>query len=556
MIARSPSELENLASDTGTDMFRTAENLAEAAVPELGDIVTVELLELTLRGEVPPPGALCGSTPLRRAAFRSLRGASGARPAYAVGDMIPNPPTTPYRQTLAHLRPRLIRELNDDSLWLARDSARARVMREARVRSLVVVPLVVQGAVLGLVALCRQADSAPYDAGDLQAAATFAERAALCIDLVRRRIQERARARLLQRALLPEALPSLSALEAARSHVPVEGSGGEWFDIIPLSSARVALVVGATEGEGADTAVGMSQLRAMILTLALQDLAPDEILSSLDEVASRLDREHEAHLQHPFGLKYVGSSCICVVYDPVTAHCSLSRAGDADLVVVHPDGTVNSPVLASHPPLGAGGQPFEATEIDVYSGSILLLNSGGDNAPLSDAQTTAERLHEMLSRPGPDAQEILEAVRWDVSPGHEPAVLVTRTRALDTDNVATRSLPPHAAAVAAARRWTGRQLARWMLNELAYPTALIVSELVTNAIRYSTGPVELRLINDDRTLICEVSDTSSTAPHLREPERCDESGRGLFIVAQLAQHQGTRYTASGKTVWTEQDLPT
>ncbi|MGW0095130.1 ATP-binding protein [Streptomyces sp. NPDC003328] len=392
MIARSPSELENLASDTGTDMFRTAENLAEAAVPELGDIVTVELLELTLRGEVPPPGALCGSTPLRRAAFRSLRGASGARPAYAVGDMIPNPPTTPYRQTLAHLRPRLIRELNDDSLWLARDSARARVMREARVRSLVVVPLVVQGAVLGLVALCRQADSAPYDAGDLQAAATFAERAALCIDLVRRRIQERARARLLQRALLPEALPSLSALEAARSHVPVEGSGGEWFDIIPLSGARVALVVGATEGEGAD--------------------------------------------------------------------------------------------------------------------------------------------------------------------GHEPAVLVTRTRALDTDNVATRSLPPHAAAVAAARRWTGRQLARWMLNELAYPTALIVSELVTNAIRYSTGPVELRLINDDRTLICEVSDTSSTAPHLREPERCDESGRGLFIVAQLAQHQGTRYTASGKTVWTEQDLPT
>ncbi|MFJ6119010.1 histidine kinase-like protein [Streptomyces sp. 3212.3] len=556
MIARIHSEPENLASDTGTDMFRTAENLAEAAVPELGDIVTVELLELTLRGEVPPPGALCGSTPLRRAAFRSRRGASGVRPAYAVGDMIPVPPTTPYRQTLAHLRPRLIRELNDDSLWLARDAARARVMREARVHSLVVVPLVVQGVVLGLVALYRRADSGPYDAGDLQAAATFAERAALCIDLVRRRIQERARARLLQRALLPEALPSLSALEAARSHVPVEGSGGEWFDIIPLSGARVALVVGATEGEGADTAVGMSQLRAMILTLALQDLAPDEILSCLDEVASRLDREHEAHLQHPFGLKYVGSSCICVVYDPVTAHCSLSRAGDADLVVVHPDGTVNSPILASHPPLGAGGQPFEATEIDVHSGSILLLNSGGDDAPLCDAQATAERLYEVLSRSGPDAQEILEAVRWDVSCGHEPVVLVTRTRAFDADNVATRSLPPDAAAVAAARRWTGRQLARWMLNELAYTTALIVSELVTNAIRYSTGPVELRLINDDRTLICEVSDTSSAAPRLRKPERSDESGRGLPIVTQLTQHQGTRYTASGKTVWTEQDLPT
>ncbi|MGI5134275.1 ATP-binding SpoIIE family protein phosphatase [Streptomyces sp. CA-106110] len=545
-----------MASDTGTDMFRTAEKLAEAAVPELGDIVTVELLELTLRGEAPPPGTLCGSTPLRRAAFRSLRGAGGARPAYAVGDMSPIPPTTPYRQTLAHLRPRLIRELNDDSPWLARNSARARVMREARVHSLMVVPLVVRGVALGLVALYRQADSAPYDAGDLQAAATFAEHAALCIDLVRRRIQERARARLLQRDLLPEVLPSLSALEAAHSHVPVEGSGGEWFDIIPLSGARVALVVGVTEGEGADTAVGMSQLRAMILTLALQDLAPDEILSCLDEVASRLDREHEAPRRYPFGLKYVGSSCICVVYDPVTEHCSLSRAGDAHLVVVHPDGTVNSPVLASHPPLGAGGQPFEATEIDIHSGSILLLNSGGDDAPLPDAQATAERLYEVLSRSGPDTQEILEGVRCGVSPGREPAVLVTRTRAFDAENVATRSLPPDAAAVAAARRWTSRQLVRWMLNELAYTTALVVSELVTNAVRYSTGPVELRLINDDRTLICEVSDTSSAAPRLRKPGLSDESGRGLSIVTQLTQHQGTRYTASGKTVWTEQDLPT
>ncbi|MGW2938049.1 SpoIIE family protein phosphatase [Streptomyces sp. NPDC001156] len=351
-------------------------------------------------------------------------------------------------------------------------------------------------------------------------------------------------------------LPSLSALEAARSHVPVEGSGGEWFDIIPLSGARVALVVGVTEGEGADIALGMSQLRAMILALALQDLAPDEILSCLDEVASRLDREHEAPCRHPFGLKYVGSSCVCVVYDPVTERCSLSRAGDAHLVVVHSDGTVNSPLLASHPPLGAGGQPFEATEIDIHSGSILLLNSGGDDAPLPDAQATAERLYEVLSRSGPDTQEILEGVRCGVSPGREPAVLVTRTRAFDAENVATRSLPPDAAAVAAARRWTSRQLARWMLNELAYTTALVVSELVTNAVRYSTRPVELRLINDDRTLICEVSDTSSAAPRLRKAGLSDESGRGLSIVTQLTQHQGTRYTASGKTVWTEQDLPT
>jgi len=81
---------------------------------------------------------------------------------------------------------------------------------------------------------------------------------------------------------------------------------------------------------------------------------------------------------------------------------------------------------------------------------------------------------------------------------------------------------------------------------------LVVSELVTNAIRYSTGPIQLRLINDDHTLICEVSDTNSATPHLRKAGPSDEGGRGLSIVTELTQHQGTRHTAHGKTVWTEQ----
>ncbi|MFE4957087.1 SpoIIE family protein phosphatase [Streptomyces sp. NPDC056653] len=555
MVTCIHSKLENLAMDTSPDVFRTAQKLAEAAVPELADIVAVEVLELTLRGEALPPGALCGKSPLRRAAFQSLQGAR-VRPAYAVGDVSQIPPATPYRQSLTDLCPRLIRDLNQDSRWLAHDPMRARVIGEARAHSLMVIPLVVQGVVLGLVALYRRADSTPFDVGDLQAAARFADRAALRLDIVRRHIQDRVCARRLQRALLPEVLPSLSALDAAHSYVPVEGSGGEWFDIIPLSGARVALVVGVAEGQGADTAVGMSQLRAVIVTLALSDLGPDDILSRLDEVAIRLAREHVAPGQHPFGLKYVSSSCICVVYDPVTGHCSMARAGDSHLVVISPDGIVSAPGLASHPPLGAGGQPFEATEIDIPPGSILLLNSGGSDDPLPDAQATTERVHAVLSRHGPDAQEILEGVRRVMSPGHGPALLVTRTRALESENVATWTLPPDTAAVADARTWASQQLAAWMLEELAYTTALVVSELVTNAMRYSTGPVELRLINDDRTLICEVSDTSSAVPHLRKPRLVDEGGRGLSIVTQLTQHQGTRYTASGKTVWTEQSRPT
>jgi anti-sigma regulatory factor (Ser/Thr protein kinase) len=97
------------------------------------------------------------------------------------------------------------------------------------------------------------------------------------------------------------------------------------------------------------------------------------------------------------------------------------------------------------------------------------------------------------------------------------------------------------------------QLQEWGLADLAFTTELIVSELVTNAYRYSSGPVTLRLIRD-RDLICEVSDTSSTSPHLRHAATTDEGGRGLFLVAQLTERWGTRYVRSGKTIWAQQPL--
>ncbi|MEV6739006.1 ATP-binding SpoIIE family protein phosphatase [Streptomyces sp. NPDC051104] len=550
---RTSTELKSSATGTSSDLFQTAARLAEAAVPELADIVTIEVSELTLRGEAPTPGPLRNGTALRRAAFQSVR---GAKPAYAVGDVTRVPPATPYRQSLTDLCPRLIRDLRQDGRWLARDSARARVIRETRAHSLIVVPLVVRGVVLGRVDLYRRADSAPFGSDDLRAAVRFADHAAQCLDIVRGRVQERAHARLLQRDLLPEVLPSLSAVEDAEGHVPEEGSGGEWFDVIPLPGARAALVVGVAEGQGACSAVGMSQLRAMVIALAVRDLGPGEILACLDDVVTRLTREQTAPGRRSLDMSYAGSSYLCVVYDPVTGHCTASWAGRPELVVVFPDGVVSTLVLASHPPLGATGRPFETTaEVDVPSGSVLLLRSGGPDEPHPGPDTAVERIREVVDRSGPDVRKIIEGVRRAVSQGPEPALLVARTRALDPENVATLAVPPDAPAVAAARAWTSRQLTDWTLDELAFTTALVVSELVTNAIRYSGGPVELRLINDDHTLICEVSDSSSAAPRLRKAKPIDEGGRGLSIVSELTQHNGIRYTADGKTVWTEQDHP-
>jgi signal transduction histidine kinase len=83
---------------------------------------------------------------------------------------------------------------------------------------------------------------------------------------------------------------------------------------------------------------------------------------------------------------------------------------------------------------------------------------------------------------------------------------------------------------------------------------LILSELVNNAIRYTTGPIHLRLLCD-HALTCEVFDSSTAIPHLHQASTMDEGGRGLFLVARLAERWGTRCTQAGKVIWTEQPLP-
>ncbi|WP_250280874.1 MULTISPECIES: ATP-binding protein, partial [unclassified Frankia] len=147
---------------------------------------------------------------------------------------------------------------------------------------------------------------------------------------------------------------------------------------------------------------------------------------------------------------------------------------------------------------------------------------------------------------------ILKTLLPDRPADDDIAVLLARTHTLTAGQVASWDLPADPAVVAHARAHTTDQLTAWGLHDAIYTTELVVSELVTNAIRHATGPIHLRLIRDRGTLICEVSDTSSTAPHLRRARTLDENGRGLFLIAQLTHHWGTRYNRTGKTIWAEQ----
>ncbi len=438
--------------------------------------------------------------------------------------------------------------------------ARAATIRKHRIHSVLSVPIRARGVTLGVAVFLRGRRAEPFEQDDVLLAEELTARAALSLDNARRYTHERTTALALQRSLLPQRLPEQSAVEVATRYLPASahaGVGGDWFDVIPLSSARVALVVGDVVGHGIHASATMGRLRTAVRTLADVDLPPDELLTRLDDLLSRLPAEADAN-NGDDAENDVGATCLYAVYDPVSRRCSLARAGHPLPVLVTPDGAVDFLDLPAGPPLGLGGLPFESTEIELPEGSILALYTDGlVESRDHDIDVGLERLRGVLAHPVPSldttCDNVLKAVLPD-RPADDVALLVARTHALDGDRVATWDLPADPAIVADARKQAVTRLTGWGLDDAAFITELIVSELVTNAIRHAQGPIQLRLIRD-RTLICEVSDGSSTAPHLRRARALDEGGRGLLLVAQLTQRWGTRQTLHGKTIWAEQALP-
>ncbi|MEJ8646035.1 SpoIIE family protein phosphatase [Streptomyces sp. MS1.HAVA.3] len=544
---------------TTLDLGQTTRELADVAVPDLADAVSVDLLESVARGE---DAAEEASGLVRRMAVHSVV-AQALQVMYSTGEVFHFDPRTPQARCLAGQQPILEPVLQSSPAWYFKDPERTQRALGLGAHSLIVVPLTARGLLLGLLSLWRAKRPEPFEEDDLTLAEEFAARAALCIDNARRYTQQHQAALTLQRSLLPRELPEHSAVEVAHRYLPADpatGVGGDWFDVIPLSGARVALVVGDVVGHGLHAAATMGRLRTAVHTLAGLDYAPDEVLFHLDDLVNRLADEQEPADGGSTGEQIVGATCLYAVYDPTTRRCTLARAGHLPPVVVTSDGTVSVPDLPEGPPLGLGGLPFESAELELAEGSLLALYTDGlVEARGQDLDEGLERLREVLSRPGRSLEETCTAVQAALLPDHPPddvALLLARTRVLAPEQVASWELPAEPTAAARARHLTEATLTRWGLEEMAFTAELVVSELVTNAYRYGGGtPVTLRLIRD-RSLICEVSDSSSTAPHLRRARITDEGGRGLFLVAQFTDRWGTRYTRDGKTVWTELPLAT
>lgn len=550
--------LNDVSAQVGStlDVMRTAQEMADVAVGRLADFISVDLLDGLFRGVEPRPSAT-GSVALRRAAQGSILPGT-PESVIQPGEVDYYPESSPPARCLNTGRSSLHRTLDEAiESWQVADPERAGKVRDFGMHSIMVIPLRARGITLGVAVLVRHRCRDSFDEDDLLLAEEIAARAAVAVDNARRFTRERATALALQRSLLPQRLPAQEAVEVAYRYLPARsraGLGGDWFDVIPLSGARVALVVGDVVGHGLRASATMGRLRTAVRTLADVDLPPEELLVHLDDLVTHLRAEEDAEDPEAEIVTDLIATCLYLVYDPVSRRCAAAGAGHPPPAVVTPDGKAEFIGLPVGPPLGVGGLPFEAVEWEVPRGSVLVLYTDGlVEVPEHDLGKGMALLRRRLERPAHSLEATCDDLVQDLLPAQQAddvALLVARTRVLDAGQVATWDLPSDPAAVADARDKVSRRLADWGLHEVVFTAELVVSELVTNAIRYGTPPIQLRLIRDT-VLICEVSDGSSTAPHMRRARIFDEGGRGLLLVAQFAERWGTRHRAGGKSIWAE-----
>jgi serine phosphatase RsbU (regulator of sigma subunit)/anti-sigma regulatory factor (Ser/Thr protein kinase) len=534
------------------DIDQMAPELINIIVPHFCNAAGLVVMESLVGEDEFPLSSLDGGQLVRRLAVAYDDGDAAWDAAFPTGEILRYPPGTPYTKCMDSGRPVCETFGRESADAMAAEWIRRPVADLLAGVSMLLLPLIARDVMLGFFVCVRRIGFRRFDAYDIEIGMEFASRAAIFMDNAQRYSRERATALTLQRSMLPTGLSAPSSVEVRHRYLP--GSklievGGDWYESIALPGGRVALVVGDVAGHGVRAAVTMGRLRTAIHTLAMLELPPAETLQQLNELMEELG-VREPHF----------ATCVYAIFDAVAGTCEVASAGHLPPLLVRPDGTNELLDVLPAPPLGVGTGLIQSRVLDVADGSLLVLYTDGLVEKRSrDIDEGLGRLRDIFG-PGSPEQPLEDLCKatlagvWDAEHRDDIALLVARLRRIPADHVVSWTLPSELTSASRARSLIRRPLKRWGLADLIPTAELLVSELVTNAVRYAQGKIGLRLVLEGG-LVCEVLDESAALPRLRHPDDSDERGRGLQVVSQLAQRWGARRAASGKVVWCELPLP-
>jgi serine phosphatase RsbU (regulator of sigma subunit)/anti-sigma regulatory factor (Ser/Thr protein kinase) len=534
------------------DIEQMAPELVNILVPHFCNAAGLLMLESVMGDGEHPDLARDGMQLFRRLAVAHDDDDGGWEAAFPVGEILRYPPDTVYTDCIQTRKPVSVVMTEESAEKLAQAWFRTPVARLVAGTSMLLLPLLAGDTMLGFFVCIRRREFHRFDAYDAEIGMEFANRASLFMDSARRYSRERATALTLQRSMLPTGLSAPASVEVRHRYLP--GSklievGGDWYESIALPGGRVALVVGDVAGHGVRAAVTMGRLRTAIKTLTMLELNPAETLQRLDDLMHELG-EFEPHF----------ATCVYAIFDTVDGTCEVASAGHLPPLLVRPDGSSEFLDVSPAPPLGVGSSPINSRTLHIDDGSLLIMYTDGlVEKRTEDIDQGLAGLQNLFGPDSPrapldDLCRLALAGVFDDHQRDDIAILMARLRRISTDRHVTWNLTPKLTAARRARSLIRRPLRQWGLTELTPVVELVVSELVTNAVRYAQSKISLRLVLEG-ALFCEILDDSAALPRLRHASEEDERGRGLQVVSQIAQRWGTRRTGTGKVVWCELPLP-